>query len=348
MTNNDTGRRVTIRVPDPMKAEDLTGQIAWGTPHPFAGLRQWLTFGWIAEPKLDGCRATLVLRDGPARFAGTRAGSFPAFAAIRIPGLAGTVLDGEFMAPPMPGEHHAPHERTAGWFGSGPSRARHYELCYGQPQFHVFDITALAGVDCTGNTYDERRAALEDVVARIQAAYPGCGVVLVPQLPASAKSIEAELAAGGEGVMLKDRASRYVPSVRGSRSRSWAKVKGTGTVDAWLTGGWKPGQGGRAGTVGSVEVAVTGPDGAPVVLGFVSVKPAWAAEVTAADGGLRPEYAGTVIEVMANGITADGLLRHPRMVRVRPDKTPAGCDTAQLSALPGSPAPTATRPRRSA
>ena len=334
-----------IRVPEPMKAADLTGDIRWGTPRPFAALGRWLTPAWAAEPKLDGCRATLVLRDGPARFAGTRSASFPHLARVRLAGLAGTILDGEFMAPPRPGEHHAPHERTAGWFGAGPRRARDYELCFGRPQFWVFDITALAGADCTANTYDERRAALAEVVGQIQAAYPDCGIRLVPQLPATAKAIEAELAAGGEGVMLKDRASRYEPSIRGHRSRAWAKVKGTGTVDAWLTGAWQPGEGGRTGTVGSVEVAVTGPYGAPLILGHVAVKPAWAAEVTAASGGLRPEYAGTVIEIMANGITASGQLRHPRMLRVRPDKTPAQCDTAQLSALPASPAP---RRRRAA
>ena len=326
-----------VRVLDPMKAEDLTGQIAWGTPRPFAALGQWLTPGWVAEPKLDGCRATLVLRDGPARFAGTRAASFPRFAQVQIPGLAGTVLDGEFMAAPLAGEHHAPHERTAGWFGSGPRKAADYEMCFGPAQLHVFDITSLAGVDCTANSYDERRAALETVVGKIREAYPDCGIFLVPQHPASDAAIEAELLAGGEGVILKDRAGRYVPSVRGSRSRFWLKVKGTGTIDAALTGGWKAGEGGRAGTVGAVEVAVTNPDGTPRVLGHVAVKPAWAGEVTAADGGLRPEYTGTVIEVMANGITADGQLRHPRMLRVRPDKTAADCDTAQLSALPASP-----------
>jgi bifunctional non-homologous end joining protein LigD len=322
---------------DPMKAADLTGQIAWGQRHPFAGIRSHLDFGWAAEPKLDGCRATLVLRDGPARFAGTRSASFPRFARIQIPGLAGTVLDGEFMAPAQPGEHHAPHERTAGWFSAGPRRARDYEICYGRPEFWVFDITSLAGFACTANTYDERRRTLETVVDEILAAYPDCGIRLVPQLPASAAAIEAELAAGGEGVMLKNRSSRYEPSVRGARSRHWAKVKGAGTVDVWLTGVWKPGQGRRSGTVGSVEVAVTGTDGRPVILGHVAVKPAWAAEVTDADGALRAGYAGTVIEIMANGITAGGQLRHPRMLRARPDKTPAQCDTAQLSALPASP-----------
>jgi bifunctional non-homologous end joining protein LigD len=322
-----------------MKAEDLTGLIAWGTPRPFAGLGKWFTPGWVAEPKLDGCRATLVLRDGPARFAGTRGAAFPGFAQVRLPGLAGTILDGEFMAPPKGNEHRAPHERTAGWFACDARRARDYAMCYGRPQLWVFDITALAGVDCTGNTYDERRAALEEVTGKIREAFPDCGIFLVPQLPASAVTIESELAAGGEGVILKDRASRYHPSVRGSRSGDWLKVKGTGTIDAWLTGGWHAGEGGRAGTVGAVEVAVTSPGGTPRILGHVAVKPAWASEVTAADGGLRPEYAGVVIEVMANGITADGQLRHPRMVRVRPDKTPADCGTAQLSALPASPAP---------
>jgi len=153
----------------------------------------------------------------------------------------------------------------------------------------------------------------------------------VPEQPATAAAVAAILATGAEGVMLKRLDSVYRP---GTRSAAWAKLKVAATVDAWLTGESKPGQGGRAGTVGSVEVALTAPDGSPVPAGYVAVKPRDAAAWTDPDtGSLRAGMAGRVIEITANGVTAAGLLVNPRMERPRPDKTPAWCEAGQLAAL---------------
>jgi bifunctional non-homologous end joining protein LigD len=316
----------------PMKAEDLKQAIGWGGPDPFRGIAGYLNGQWAAEPKVDGCRAQLVILPDRARFGDTRSASFPAFAQIGIPALGaggGTVLDGEFLAPVMPGYDRALLNHSAGLFSSGPAAARRW-LAYGPARLIAFDVLAVAGQDTTRLPYDDRRRLLEQIVSTVLDRYPGCGVELIAQMPAAEATIRAVLAAGGEGVILKRRAGRYEP---GKRSPDWLKIKMFATVDCWLTGGYKPGKNSRAGTVGAVEVAVTAADGTALVIGHVAVKPAWLATVTAADGSLRPEMTGVVIEVMAQGINEYGLLRHPHMVRLRPDKTPAGCMDTQLTAL---------------
>ena len=334
-----------MRVPEPMKAKDLTGLIAWGRPRPYAALRPWLGFGWAAERKYDGNRASLRIRDGRSSFAGTRSAAFPYWAAIamdepvtvsdvELPGLSGTIIDGEFIAGFGPDGRELSRDITSGWFGSGAPGARAYELAYGRPVFVAFDLPALAGTDMTRVPYDTRRAALEEVITAITAAHPGCGVVLAEQLTPSARSIARALAAGWEGLILKRRDSLYEAA---QRSGAWAKVKATADLDVYLTGGWKAGEGGRTGTVGSVEVAVTGTGGGPAVLGFVAVKPRLAAAYTdPATGGLRQDLAGTVWEIRANGLTPAGQLIHPRMRYVRADKTRADCGPEQLDALPAA------------
>jgi len=312
----------------PMKAADLKQAIDWGSRDPFAGITRFLTPAWVAEPKIDGCRAMLELRAGRSRFGGLRSASFPALAGIDVPALAGTVLDGEFLAPVLPGRDKALLNHSSALFNSGPAAARKW-LMYGPARFIVFDILAYAGADVTRRSCTSRRRLLRRAVATILKAYPRCGIELIPQLPATADAIGAVLDAGGEGVMLKLRAGRYQPGVR---SDDWRKVKRFSTVDCWLTGEYEPGKNSRTGTVGSVEVAVTGRDGA-VVIGHVAVKPEWAGAVTAGDGSLRAGLTGTVIEVMAQAIGVNGLLRHPHMVRLRPDKSPGDCPDVQLSML---------------
>jgi hypothetical protein len=328
-----------------MKASDLTGLIDWNSRRRFARLRPWLNFDRVAERKYNGDRASLHVRQGRSSFAGTRGPSFPYWAAIHLdepvtiagvelPGLAGTIIDGEFIAGFGPGGRELNRDITSGWFGSGPTRAKGYELAYGRPVFVAFDLPALAGTDMTRVPYEARRAALEAVITAITAAHPGCGIVLAEQLPASARSISRALDAGWEGLILKRRDSLYEA---GQRSGAWAKVKATADLDVYLTGGWKPGEGSRTGKLGSVEVAIAGPGVEPAILGFVAVKPKLLDAYTDPEtGGLRPELAGTVWEVRANGITPAGLLINPRMMHVRHDKTPADCGLEQLDALPAA------------
>jgi ATP-dependent DNA ligase len=313
-----------------MKAHDLKQQIAWGADEPFTGIRRYLTEDWAAQPKLDGNRAELAIGEHGSRFGGTRSASFPALAAIRSAELAGTVLDGEFLAPPR-GAGGSLLNASTGLFNSGPAHAARLQATFGPAEFHVFDVTTIAGTDVTGLSYTERRQHLTVIAEWISLAFPAAGVRLVPELPATVETILAALDGGYEGVVLKRRASRYRP---GDRSWDWVKVKSFSTIDCWLTSGYKPGKNSRAGTVGAVEIAVTTPAGGMQVIGHCAVPPAWAAAVTAADGSLRPEMTGTVIEVMAQGVGVNGLLRHPHLVRRRPDKTVADCSADQLEGMP--------------
>jgi bifunctional non-homologous end joining protein LigD len=331
-----------------MKAKDLTGLIHWDQPRPFAALATWLAPGYIAERKYNGDRATLRIRKGRSTFGDTRSSSFPYWAGIAydepvtikldgkqvdLPGLDGTILDGEFVAGFDDAGRELNRDISSGWFGSGPTRARAYEVLYGRPVFVVFDLLMLAGDDYTSRPYTDRRESLEQVAAALAGRYPDSGIMLAEQLPASARSIRRALTAGWEGLILKRTGSRYLA---GKRADTWLKVKAFADLDVYLTGGWKPGEGGRAGTVGAVEVAIATPDG-PMLLADVAVKPNLAAAYTdPATGGLRPELAGTVWEVRANGLTVNGRLIHPRMMHVRRDKTSADTDLAQLDALPAA------------
>ena len=62
---------------------------------------------------------------------------------------------------------------------------------------------------------------------------------------------------GLEGIIAKRITSTYQP---GRRSPCWRKIKNIRTVDV-LIGGWSPGSGRRTGTIGSLLVGVSTPDG---------------------------------------------------------------------------------------
>ena len=62
---------------------------------------------------------------------------------------------------------------------------------------------------------------------------------------------------GLEGIVAKRLASRYEP---GKRTGSWLKIKNIRRQEV-VVGGWKPGEGKRAGLFGSLLIGVQGPDG---------------------------------------------------------------------------------------
>ena len=291
--------------------------------------------GWVMQIKLDGCRATWHIRIGGSKLRNDRSGdrtqAAPELAEADgdVLGLE-CVLDGEFLAPATADEVNAPITRTSGWFNSGATRAGMYRMQFGPAIFAAFDVIEVDGQPVTGETYRARRDRLEVIAAAILAAYPECGLWLLPELPADPGTVEAVLAAGFEGVVAKREDSVYVP---GGRTSGWVKIKALATIDVILTGAVKAGEGWRTGTAGAVEVAVFGPDGILVPVGYCAVKPTDAKRITRlAELG---ELAGIVWEVEANGIVA-GKLRHPRYKRTRTDKTasPEDCGHRQLDVLP--------------
>ena len=197
----------------------------------------------------------------------------------------------------------------------------------------VFDVLHLDARSLLDTPYDERRGLLDTLPlagprCQVPPAFAGGG----------AHALATSAAQGLEGVVGKRRNSRYEP---GRRSTSWTKVKNVAT-QAVVVGGWKPGQGRRAGGVGSLLLGIPGPDGLEFVghvgTGFTDAALAdLAARLIARERRtsafrdvprehaklarwVEPELVG---EVEFAGWTGEGRLRHPSWRGLRPDRSPA-------------------------
>jgi bifunctional non-homologous end joining protein LigD len=195
----------------------------------------------------------------------------------------------------------------------------------------IFDVLHLDGRSTVSAPYRERRALLEDLELsgpswRTPPAWFGGG----PAVLAAAR--EQHL----EGVVAKQLQSTYQP---GARTRSWLKIKNLRTQEV-LIAGWRPGQGRRADTIGSLLLAIPDAGGlryaGKVGTGFTTATlqdlqrrlvplatdhSPLGGDVPRADAHgarwVRPELVG---EVRFTEWTRDGRLRHPAWRGLRPDK----------------------------
>ncbi|WP_236835078.1 non-homologous end-joining DNA ligase [Blastococcus sp. KM273129] len=290
--------------------------------------------GWGYEFKWDGVRAVAGVRDGRLVLASRKGGDitvrYPEVA--RLPGaLAGrdVVVDGEIVlmdarGRPDFGALQSRMHRT------GPEVSR---LAAAAPvTYLVFDLLALDGTDLRGRPYGERRALLDDL------APAGGRWVVTPWFPGSGAQVRAASEENGlEGIVAKRLASPYRD---GARSPEWRKVKNVSTQSV-VVGGWRPGQGRRAGTIGSLLVGVPDDDGRLVYVGHVgtgfgdqdlrdlqrlltrrSSSPfdgALPREITRDAQWVEPDLVG---EVGYAVWTAEGRLRHPVWRGVRDDLEP--------------------------
>ena len=156
-----------------------------------------------------------------------------------------------------------------------------------------------------------------------------------------AQLFEAAQARGNEGLMIKDLDSAYTP---GRRGRSWLKLKRElATLDVVVTA-VEFGHGKRAKVLSDYTFSVR--DGERLVTvgkaysGLTDVEIAeltgWFLEHTLADQGFRREVEPTVVlEVAFNAVMKSDrhesgfALRFPRILRLRPDKSPADIDTLE-------------------
>lgn len=291
---------------------------------------------WAFEMKWDGVRAVVYLDRGDLRVM-TRndrevAATYPELRALAAE-LTGhrMVLDGELVAFDERGRPSF-GELQARMHVQAPSR----ELLRRVPvSLLVFDLLHLDGTTLVPLPYDDRRVALEDLdLAGERWAVP-------PAFDGhAADALAASQAQGLEGVLAKRHDAPYLP---GRRSPTWIKVKHLRMQEV-VVGGWSPGQGRRAGGVGSLIVGI--PDGAGrlVYAGHVGTgfTDRFLAELTArlrADETdespfaeplprmhakdahyVRPLLVG---EVSFSEWTRDGSMRHPAWRGLRPDKGPA-------------------------
>ncbi len=198
----------------------------------------------------------------------------------------------------------------------------------------LFDVLEVNGVSIVDQPYRERHDLLERLIADDQR-----GRVRVP--PAFDGQIDDAIETSRrlklEGVVAKIVDSRYDP---GRRSDDWVKLKHQKTQEV-VVGGWRPGNGGRSGQIGSLLVGIPGEDGLTYVgrvgTGFSQADLATIgkrldalerktspfievpSDVRRDAHWVTPKVVG---EVTFGDWTDSGHLRHPSWRGVRVDKTP--------------------------
>ncbi|MDP9495114.1 MAG: non-homologous end-joining DNA ligase [Actinomycetota bacterium] len=212
----------------------------------------------------------------------------------------------------------------------------------------VFDLLYIDGKNLIGRSLQERRRILEETIVatdRIQISpiTEGAGQAL----------FEAAAAQGLEGIMAKRLSSPYVP---GARSRDWLKVKVTFDADVVIVG-WTEGEGRRAGSLGSLVMAVydegklryvgnvgTGFDGDSLKEALAKLQALDESErplppeVMRSNPTLRRAHwvkPSLVAVVEHRQLTATGRLRAPSFKGFREDKDPKQCTFDQLVAKAG-------------
>jgi bifunctional non-homologous end joining protein LigD len=208
---------------------------------------------WAYEVKWDGVRA-LVAVDGGRLTLTSRNGNdvtshYPELRGLGLQlGSRQALLDAEIVAFNAEGRSDFGMLQARMHVGK-PGAA----LLRSTPvQLMVFDVLHLEGRSLLDQTYDERRGALEGLGLQgehwsVPPAFVGGGQAL----------LDATREQGLEGILAKKRDSKYLP---GRRSDCWLKVKHIRRTSAVIAG-WKPGEGGRAGRIGSLLLGVQGPKG---------------------------------------------------------------------------------------
>jgi ATP-dependent DNA ligase len=295
------------------------------------------------EVKLDGFRC-LAFVDGGEVFLQSRAGKplgryFPE---LELP-RGRYVLDGEIVVRGSDGreDFDALGQRIH------PAASRVERLAVETPARYVaFDLLARGEESLLERSFEDRRAALEDLLAGEE--FTSSPVELMEA------STAVEDARGwllhAEGAIAKERAAPYRPGER----KGMAKVKRVRTIDA-VVAGWRPGK--ELDTVGALILALYGDSGADAELRVVGhcsgfnaaekrrlvdfLAPFETGERGTADPSrwsagrdlewvaLRPEL---VVEIDFDHVSA-GRIRHgAKLRRWREDKDPQECTFDQLYA----------------
>ena len=289
------------------------------------------------EIKLDGFRC-LAFLDGAESFLQSRNGRPLSryFPELVLP-EGRYVIDGEIVVRDADGreDFDALGQRIH------PAASRIQRLASETPAVYVaFDLLAREDDVLTDLGYDERRAALEKLLA--EPAFEAAPVELmeVTDDPARAR----EWLQSAEGAIAKERDAPYRPGER----KGMVKIKRVRTIDAVVVG-WRPGK--EEGTVGALILGLY--DGEELrVVGHTSglsakekkrlvgfLEPYGSGERGSADPsrwssgkdlewvGLRPEL---VVEIDFDHVSA-GRIRHgAKLRRWREDKPPAECTYEQL------------------
>jgi bifunctional non-homologous end joining protein LigD len=288
---------------------------------------------WAYEMKWDGVRALVRVAGGRVALTSRNdidmSVPYPELRALGEQiGATQVLLDGEIVS-------FDAHGRPS--FGrlqkrmhvSSASAAR--RLAESEPAvLLIFDVLHLDGRSLFRLPYTERRQLLEGLglsgpAWQTPPAFVGDG----------AEALRVSQEQGLEGIIAKRLTSPYRP---GRRSPDWVKIKNIRTQEV-VIGGWRPGAGRRAGTIGALLMGLPGDHGLDYIgrvgTGFTD------ADLSDLAGRLRQATRSTspfadvpridardahwvtprlVGEVAFSEWTTDGRLRHPSWRGLRPDK----------------------------
>ncbi|HET7762326.1 MAG TPA: ATP-dependent DNA ligase [Phycicoccus sp.] len=294
----------------------------------------------LVDGKLDGIRIQVHRRDGDVavftRSLDEITGRVPEVveAVAELPG-GDLVLDGEAIVLDTAGRP-APFQVTGARTASSADVAR---LRAEVPlTTFLFDVLHAAGSDLVDVPALERHEVLAELAPHL----------LVPRLvtedPAAAERFFADLvAAGHEGVVVKDAAAPYAAGRRGS---GWVKVKPAHTVDlVVLAVEW--GSGRRRGWLSNIHLGARDPATGGFVMvgktfkGMTDAMLRWQTErftelaTDGTDGWVVPVRPEQVVEVAFDGLQRSSrypggvALRFARVLRYRDDKRPEEADTIE-------------------
>ena len=292
---------------------------------------------WAVEMKWDGVRALAFVEDGVLRLV-SRTGKdiSRTYPEVRVPAGAPSqlLLDGEMVAF-TDGKPDFEALQPRMHVSSADAALRLSSMI--PVTYLAFDVLQADGVPLLGLPYASRRETLETIMGN------GPGFLIPPDFPGPDLDAvrEASVATGLEGVVVKRLDSVYEP---GLRSGNWLKVKNLLQQEV-VVAGWKPGQGNRAGLIGSLLVGVHSASSGELLYaghvgtGFSDSVLRMLTHLLAPlrragspfDGPVPPEYAGPavwveprlVIEVTFNRWTRAGRMRAPAYRGLRDDKDPA-------------------------
>jgi len=304
------------RVSDHFKTEETPSQVSPmlaedATENPE---QYWTNPNYICEEKLDGIRILMHFFKGRIRLTtrgknpktlllNEKSDNYPQFKKCYRDDLEGTILDGEMLG--GKNDNRSPIASIQAINGALPLQAVETQKKYGWARYRPFDVIYYFGKDITRWKWTDRRFILEMIC-------PGIGLHPTKVCYENKKEFYMQICkAGGEGVMLKRRASRYYPN---SREDCWLKVKRYDEAEVLIVG-WSLGFGKNMGKVGSVTVAV----GEKIVGAFGNLTDELREKMTASDGSLKKMYYGKKCVVRFQA-PLKNLMRHCRFIRFIEEK----------------------------
>ena len=293
---------------------------------------------WALEMKWDGVRALAMIERGRLRLQ-SRTGRDITMAYPELAGLGAAsphkqvLLDGEIV---VFGDSGWPEFEALQPRIHVSSAAQAARLAENTPVMYlVFDLLQLDGRRLFGLEYSQRRMLLDEL--ELTGPFWQTPPWFAGEDFQAVRDVSIQR--GMEGVVAKRLDSRYLP---GQRSDGWRKIKNQRRQEV-VVAGWKPGQGNRAGQVGSLLIGVHDDSGlvyaGHVGTGFTAETLRMLGSLLAPlrrddspfDGPVPPEYVRSavwvepevVIEVAFDRWTRAGRMRAPVYKGVRDDKDPA-------------------------